>query len=172
MNRQTKVILTVCALVTACSSQAIARPASRIAGTQPLTLEWDVASQLVAGVDRFLLGELEKSIERRKRHWNYEFSSPGAYTASVEPNRKRLAHIIGVRDERIGFDAPELMGTTERPSLVGRGHGYDVYAVRWPAFGDVHAEGLLLAPTSGAPVADIVAIPDADQSPEMLAGLV
>ena len=172
MSRQTKVILTACALMTACSPQAIARPASRIAGTQPLTLEGDIASHLVAGVDRFLLGELEKSIERRRRHWSYDFSSPDAYSVSVEPNRKRLAHIIGVRDERIGFDAPELIGTTERPVLVGRGDGYNAYAVRWPAFGDVHAEGLLLTPTSGPPVANVVAIPDADQSPEMLAGLI
>ena len=172
MNRQTKVILTACALMTACSSQAIARPASRIEGTQPLTLEGDIASHLVAGVDRFLLGELEKSIERRRRHWSYDFSSPDAYSASVEPNRKRLAHIIGVRDERIPFDSPELIATTDRPALVGRGDGYDVYAVRWPAFADVRAEGLLLVPKSGRQVADIVAIPDADQSPEMLAGLI
>ena len=172
MDRQTKVILTACALMTACSPQALARPASCIEGTKPLTLEGDIASHLVAGVDRFLLGELEKSVERRRRHWRYDLSSPDAYSASVEPNRKRLAHMTGVRDERIGFDAPELIGTTERPALVGRGDGYNAYAVRWPAFGDVHGEGLLLAPTSGTPLAEIVAIPDADQSPEMLAGLV
>jgi dienelactone hydrolase len=165
-------IFTTCALVMVCSAKTVAQPPSRIAGTEPLTLEGDIASHLVAGVDRFLLGELEKSVERRKRHWNYDFSSATAYSASVEPNRKRLAHIIGVRDKRIGFDAPELIGTTEQPALIGRGEGYDVYAVRWPAFGDVHGEGLLLVPTRGTQVADIVAIPDADQSPEMLAGLI
>ena len=172
MNRQAMAIFTACTLVIAFSPMMVAQPQSRIAGTESLTLKGDIASHLVAGVDRFLLGELEKSIARRKRHWNYDFSSAAAYTASVEPNRKRLAHIIGVRDARVPFDAPELIGTTEQPALVGRGEGYDVYAVRWPAFGDVHGEGLLLAPTSGEPVANIVAIPDADQSPEMLAGLV
>ncbi|MHC4229198.1 MAG: alpha/beta hydrolase family protein [Planctomycetota bacterium] len=172
MNRQTTAIFTACALVMVCSSMTAAQPPARIAGTEPLTLEGDIASHLVAGVDRFLLGELEKSIERRRQHWSYDFSSPDAYSASVEPNRKRLAHIIGVRDERIGFDAPELIGTTEQPALVGRGEGYDVYAVRWPVFGDVHGEGLLLVPVKGTQVADIVAIGDADQSPEMLAGLI
>ena len=44
--------------------------------------------------------------------------------------------------------------------------------MRWPAFGDVHGEGLLLVPTGRKPVADVVAMPDADQTPEMLAGLV
>ncbi|MEK6239451.1 MAG: hypothetical protein N2C14_32435, partial [Planctomycetales bacterium] len=42
--------------------------------------------------------------------------------------------------------------------------------VRWPVFGKVHGEGLLLEPM-GKPVANVVAIPDADQTPEMIAGL-
>ncbi|TKJ25058.1 MAG: hypothetical protein CEE41_04810 [Hadesarchaea archaeon B3_Hades] len=172
MNQRTWVILTICALIMTRSTVATAQAPARITGTEPLTLEGDIASHLVAGVDRFLLGELEKSIERRGRHWSYDFSSQEAYSASVEPNRKRLAHIIGVRDERIPFDAPELIGTIEQPALVGQGESCDVYAVRWPAFGDVHAEGLLLVPSKGAPVGDIVAIGDADQVPEMLAGLI
>ena len=172
MNQRTKAILAICALIKVCSTVATAQPPTWISGTKTLTLEGDIASYLVAGVDRFLLSELEKSIDRRGRHWVYDFSSQDAYNASMEPNRKRLAHIIGVRDERIPFDAPELIGTVEQPALVGHGEGYDVYAVRWPAFGDVHAEGLLLTPTKRGPVADIVAIPDADLSPEMLAGLI
>lgn len=172
MNRQTKAIVTAFALMIVCLPMAIAQSPSRIAGTEQLTLEGDIASHLVAGVDRFLLGELEKSVERRKRHWRYDFSWATAYAASVEPNRKKLAHIIGVRDKRISFDAPELMGTTEQPALVGRGNGYNVYAIRWPAFGDVYGEGLLLVPTTGESVANIVAIGDADQTPEMLVGLI
>ena len=72
---------------------------------------------------------------------------------------------------RVPFDAPELIATTDTPALVGKGEGFDVFAVRWPAFGNVHGEGLLLVPTNGKPVADIVAIPDADQTPEQIVGL-
>jgi dienelactone hydrolase len=171
MNRQMQAILAACALVILRPVTAIAQPLSRIPGTEPLTLEGDIASDLVAGVDRFLIGELEKSVQRRRRHWNYDSSSAEAYNESIEPNRKRLAHIIGARDERVEFDGPELIATISKFALVGRGDDYDVYAVRWPAFGNVHAEGLLLAPSNQTPVANIVAIPDADQSPEMLAGL-
>src|SRR5207248_11577850 len=131
-------------------------------GTKPLTMEGDIASQLVAGVDRFLLRKIEESVERRARHWKRDFSSAEAYNKSIEPNRKRLAHILGVRDPRVPFDAPELVATTSQPALVGRGTNYEVLAVRWPAFGDVHGEGLLLVPAKGKPVADVVAIPDAD----------
>ncbi|HZT79553.1 MAG TPA: hypothetical protein VFA26_05010, partial [Gemmataceae bacterium] len=140
-------------------------------GTRPLTMEGDIASQLVDGVDKFLLREIEKSVERRARHWKRDFSSAEAYNKSIEPNRKRLAHILGVRDPRVPFDAPELVGTTAQPALVGKGDGYEIFAVRWPAFGDVHGEGLLLVPTGKKPVADVVAIPDADQTPEQVAGL-
>src|SRR5205085_7096868 len=84
----------------------------------------------------------------------------------------RLAHILGVRDPRVPFEAPELVGTTAQPALVGKGENYQIFAVRWPAFGDVHGEGLLLVPTGKKKIADVIAIPDADQTPEQIVGLV
>ena len=144
---------------------------SPLPGTEPLTLSGDIASELVAGVDRFLLGELKKSIERRTEFFSRDTSSPENYAASLEPNRQRLAHILGLRDPRVPFEDLELLGTTTQPPLVGTGEGFKVYAVRWPAFGDVYGEGLLLAP-DGKTIADVVAVADADQTPEMLAGLV
>ncbi|APW60970.1 hypothetical protein [Paludisphaera borealis] len=140
-------------------------------GTAPLMLEGDIAASLVDGVDRFLLRKTAESVARRAGGWKRDFSSHAAYEKSVEPNRKRLAHILGVRDPRTPFDAPELVGTTDRPALVGKGTNFEVFAVRWPAFGDVHGEGLLLVPTGRPKVADVVAIPDADQTPEQIAGL-
>jgi dienelactone hydrolase len=141
-------------------------------GTQKLTLQGDIAAHLVAGVDKFLLSEIDKSVERRAEFWKRDFSSPEAYNKSIEPNRKRLAHILGIRDPRVPFDAAELVGTTKEPALVGKGDGYEIFAVRWPAFGDVHGEGLLLAPTGDKKkIADVVAISDADQTPEQIAGL-
>src|SRR5215475_7532726 len=139
--------------------------------TKPLTMQGDIAMQLVEGVDKFLLREIDKSVERRARHWKRDFSSPEAYNKSIAPNRKRLAHILGLRDPRVPFDAPELIATTSQPALVGKGTGFEVFAVRWPAVGDIHGEGLLLVPTGKKKVADVVAIPDADQTPEQLVGL-
>jgi len=140
-------------------------------GTKPLTLQGDIASRLVEGVDRFLLREIEAAAAGQEKRWKRDVSSAKAYERSVEPNRKRLAHILGVRDPRVAFDAPERVGTTAQPALVGRGEGYEVHAIRWPAFGDVHGEGLLLVPTGRAAIADVVALPDAGQTPEQVAGL-
>jgi dienelactone hydrolase len=141
-----------------------------LAGTKPLTMEGDIASELVAGVDRFLLKKIDESLEKRARHWKRDFSSAEAYSKSIEPNRKRLAHILGVRDPRVPFAAPELVATTAQPALVGKGTNFEAFAVRWPAFCDVHGEGLLLVP-KGKKVADVIAIPDADLTPEQITGL-
>jgi dienelactone hydrolase len=141
-----------------------------LAGTQPLTMEGDIAAKMVAGIDKFLLREIDLSVERREKFWKRDFSSPEAYNKSIEPNRQRLKKILGVVDDRVPFDAPDLIGTTKQSALVGRGENYEIFAVRWPAVRQVHGEGLLLVP-KGEKVADIIAIPDADQTPEQICGL-
>jgi len=141
-----------------------------LSGTAPLRMEGDIASHLVAGADQFLLREIERSAGGRARLWARDTASPAAYAASIEPNRRRLARIIGARDPRAGAPRLELVTTTLASSLVGRGGGFEAHAVRWPAFADVTGEGLLLVP-AGEPRANVVAIPDAGQTPEMIAGL-
>jgi dienelactone hydrolase len=168
MNKS--LLLSLCAMVFL-ERGAFAADSSPLAGTQPLTLQGDIASNLVAGVDRFLLRELEKSVEGRAKFWKRDFSSPEAYNQSIATNRARLSHILGVRDARKPFDGPEFVATTGQPALIGRGAGYEVFAVRWPSFGDVHGEGLLCIPTARKIVANVVAIPDCEQTPEQLLGL-
>ena len=139
--------------------------------TAPLTLEGDIASQLVAGVDRFLLRELANSVARREQHWQRDFASHEAYANSVEPNRRHLAHIIGLRDRRIQFEGLRLTSTTAGSALAGQTERITLRAVSWPAFGDVTATGLLLEPRGRDAEANIVALPDCNQFPEQIAGL-
>ena len=146
--------------------------AEPLPNTQPLTLQGDLAEQMVAGIDRFLLRETADSIARRPRHWQPDRSSAAAYQASLAPNRQRLAKIIGAFEPREKITAVEILATTDDPGIVGEGENFVALAVRWPALRGVCGEGLLLKPKQGRVVADVVAIPDADQSPEQLAGLV
>jgi dienelactone hydrolase len=142
-------------------------------GTEPLTWDGDIASRMIEGIDRFLLSELEKSVDRREQFWQRDVSSAEdekAYAASLEPTRQRLAHILGLRDARIAPQALEFVASTSQPPLVGESERFKAYAVRWPAFANVTGEGLLLVP-AGQSKADVVAIPDADVTPEQLAGL-
>ena len=138
--------------------------------TRPLTMEGDIASELVAGVDRFLLRQLAESQGNRGRYWNRDTASPRAYSQSIDANRKRLAHILGLRDVRAPFDAPRLLATTSHSSIVAKSNRVTIHAVRWPVIHDLTAEGLLIVP-HGDRKADIVAIPDAQQTPEQICGV-
>ncbi len=142
-------------------------------GTKPFTLTGDIASELVSGVDRFLLRQIDESTAKRAMHWKRDFSSPGAYLASVEPNRKRLGQILGVRDPRVSFDKPERFDGYSRRGTFGVAGGIEVHNIRWPAFGDVTGEGIEVThPRSGDQVkGHIIVIPDADQTPESLLGM-
>jgi len=138
--------------------------------TEKLISEGDLASQMVDGIDRFLLRQLDASRVERQRDWQPERSSPAEYTRSLSGHRQRLAKILGVVDPRIPYDAPQRWSTVAESAVLGRGDGYRIIAVRWPVVGTIHGEGLLLLPDD-EPVADVVAYPDADQTPEQLVGL-
>src|SRR5438105_13236532 len=77
--------------------------ADPLPGTKPLTDEEDIASKIVAGIDKFLLRELEQSIDRRAKLSQRDFSSVEAYNKSVAPNREHLAKIIRAFDARVPF---------------------------------------------------------------------
>src|ERR1035437_3769189 len=138
--------------------------------TQPLTLQGDLSAQMVAGIDRLLTRLTAQSIGERQQYWQRDFSSAEAYDRSVQPNRERLRSIFGAVDARLPVTALEFMSSTSSPAKVGETESFTVHAVRWPVFEGVYAEGLWLQP-KGECVASIVAIPDADQPPEMLVGL-
>jgi len=147
-----------------------AEPAA-LPGTDALRAEGDLASQMIDRIDRFLLGRIAASVEKREAHFDRDFSSPKAYGKSLEPNRKRLAHILGLRDPRVRFSGLRLDATTKRPALLGESDRVRIDAVRWPAIDGVHGEGLLLTPKDRPARADVVCIPDCEQTPEMIAGV-
>ncbi|MBI4552058.1 MAG: hypothetical protein HY710_07330 [Candidatus Latescibacteria bacterium] len=157
----------------------------RIPGTQPLTTQDDLAAQMVAGIDAWLGRELDASAARRARHWHRDFISHESYVRSIEPNRQRFRQIIGAVAPReptemqvmttiptgiAPHDIENTVGARFIAPSFGEGKDYRVFAVRWTVLNGVDAEGLLLLPERES-VADIVALPDCDWTPEMLAGL-
>ena len=67
------------------SAQEFAGPT----GTTPLTIEGDLASQMVDGIDRFLLKEIENTAATRAERFTVDTSSPEAYEASLKPHREK-----------------------------------------------------------------------------------
>ncbi|MGE5193603.1 MAG: hypothetical protein ACM3U2_14000 [Deltaproteobacteria bacterium] len=150
-----------------CASAVRAEP---LAGTRPLVIDQPLDVIMVDGIDRFALREIAASVERREKLWNRDFSSPDAYEKSIAPNREHLRTILGAVDPRVEARAIEHVATNFQSALVARGPHYNVLAVRWQVLDGVTAEGLLLTP-EGEPRARVVALPDADWTPEMFAGL-
>ena len=136
------------------------------AGTKPLTQTGDVSALMLSGMEQFLLRETERSVEGRKTLWKRDFSSREAYERSIEPNRARFRRMIGVVDERLPIRELEYVGGTSTPSEIAT----NVHAVRWPVLEGVDGEGLLFQP-KGQPLARVVVLPNADQTPERLTGL-
>jgi len=126
---------------------------------------------MVEGIDKFLMREVGRSVQERQNLWHRDFSSAEAYNRSIQLNRGHLAKKIGVVEPRSRVKALEYINSTATSPVVAETESYRVYSVRWPVFDDVNGEGLFLQP-KGDVIARIVAIPDADQTPEMLAGLV
>ena len=141
-----------------------------LSGTNSLTIGGDLAAQMVTSLDEFVAQAVTDSVESRQRLWNRNYHSHEAYTASIAPNRERFRKYIGCVDERTPIDALHYIATTAQTAKIAKAKGYTVYAVRWYVFDGVEGEGLLLEP-DGEPVAQVIALPDADRTPEMLVGL-
>ena len=141
-----------------------------LSGTNPLTIGGDLAAQMVTSLDEFVAQAVTDSVESRQRLWNRNYHSHEAYTASIAPNCERFRKYIGCVDERTPIDALHYIATTAQTAEIAKAKGYTVYAVRWYVFDGVEGEGLLLEP-DGEPVAQVIALPDADRTPEMLVGL-
>ena len=144
------------------------------AGPLPQTtaLDWpeeDLSGRMMDGAHRFVERQIADSQARSGRFWKYDSSSTSAWNTSVSDNRDRLREIIGVVDARRP-PSLERFGDDENPALVTETSRYRVYQVRWPVLDGLWAEGLLVQPR-GTPVAYVVAVPDAGQTPEQILGL-
>ena len=149
-------------------------------GTTPLTMEGDLASQMVDGIDRFLLKEIEKAASSRAERFTVDTSSPEAYEASLKPHREQLAKCLGIRDARLPFTSPEIIAAVGADPVIAQSDKFTIQAIRWPVLSDptpqgaglpsIYGEGLLLTP-KGEVIANVIVLPDADQTPEQMCGV-
>ncbi|MDR3636669.1 MAG: dienelactone hydrolase family protein [Isosphaeraceae bacterium] len=157
------------ALIVLTCAASLADSAETLPGTKPLIVEGDLSRQMLDGAHRFVERKVTGSVQSRARLWRRDPSSREAYERSVQANRESLRTIIGTVDPRVPA-ALERFGDDKSPALVAEGDAYRVYQVRWPVLDGVHGEGLLLEP-KGPIRAHVIALPDAGQTPEQVAGL-
>lgn len=134
-----------------------------------LTWQGDLSERMMDGAHRFVERKIAESITARAAHWHRNLASPAAYEASIESNRARFCTIIGLVDARNAVKM-ERFGHEDDSPLVAQTADFKVFQVRWPVLDHVFAEGLLLEPAE-PPSGFVVALPDADQTPEQITGL-
>src|SRR5262245_63045950 len=101
--------------------------AAPLAGTGPFTVQGDISAQMVEGIDKFLMREIERSEGEGGPLWARNFSSREAYEKSVALNRERFRRIIGAVDSRLPFRALECVDSPTEPSLVPERDQYTVH---------------------------------------------
>lgn len=153
--------------------------------TTPLTGETDLASDMIDGIDRFLLKKIDEAANGRGESWTLDLTSDASLQDSLKPHRETLAKILGVVDRRV---KPQVVSSLFDHEFsvsagVGSSERFDVHAVRWPVLHEpsppnqdltsLYGEGLLLVPRNPSTNSGtVIVVPDADQSPEQISGLV
>ena len=156
-----------------------------LVGTHALVGGGDLPAQMVDGLHKYLDRELASFVRGVRRDSHSGAVMPPDARRSVDESRRRLRQLIGAVDELVCTELDYVYAERKshlpaalefatsdpnKPLPIARGRDYSVFAVRWRAFDGVDGDGLLLEP-NGVPRARIVALPDADWSPEMLVGL-
>ncbi|HEV2382763.1 MAG TPA: dienelactone hydrolase family protein [Terriglobia bacterium] len=150
---------------------------STLPGTTPLTATGDLAAEMVDGIHKHLLRATAESFENRPGLWNRDFRSARDYEESIAPQREQFRKLIGAVDRRVPQPVLQVVAATTTVPEIAGGSRFKTYTVRWTVcdsevgdYSPLEGEGLLLEPLSAA-VARVVAVPDADCSPEALVGL-
>ena len=150
----------------------LSKTSQTLPGTNPLTFEGDLAAQMVEVLDGYVTDAVAGSVEKREALWHRDYSSHDAYAESVEPNRERFRKQIGCIDKRLPIEELHYVATTKDMAQIAEDEHYTVSRVRWQVFDEVEGAGLLLEPRHNVPItAQIVALPDADWTPETIAGV-
>lgn len=147
-------------------------------GTQPLTIKQPLDEVMVAGIDKFALREIAASPARRDQLWKLDGVNAADWDKTVAARRAKFAEYIGAVDPRVTATEPnqhviETIGDgAQQPSVVASNENFVIKAVRWKVLSGVTAEGLLISRTKAKGRGGfIIAVPDADVTPEMFCGL-
>jgi dienelactone hydrolase len=144
--------------------------------TQPLLVEGDLASQMVAGADEFLLRKIGEAARQRDSDWHAKLADNSKRSETIQSLRHEFAQRLGVRDPLASDTTPYMLTSADRSAVVGQGKGFEIQRVHWRTFGDCYGCGLLLVPVdqTGKPkktLGQMIAIPDCENTPEQLVGL-
>jgi dienelactone hydrolase len=163
----------LCLLVVLVRSAFATEP---LPGTEPLEWTDPIDVRMMRHAHEFVEQKIDESVSRLA---NRQPLNP----AELQAKRERLKFIVGAGGRErephshLAFPAYQSPVRMERISdddlaaIVFEDELIRISRVQWPVYDGVTGEGILLEPLESTE-AQVVVVPDADQSPEMLAGLV
>jgi dienelactone hydrolase len=155
------------ALMTVTAAATAGPAGAAVPGTAALTWpEEDLSARMMDGAHTFVARKIAEAQAERGSRWERDFSSFAAYERSVAPNRERLRTVIGAVDARLPA-ALEIHASAEAPGPVEETAQVRVWRVRWPVLDGVGGAGFWVEPKGNVRAA-VIAVPDADQTPEAL----
>ncbi len=149
-------------------SRRAAGDPEKLPGTALLVKRGDLSTEMQEDVDRFMV-HLTSTLAQPQPSAGDDQSLAVHLQSNVE-KRKRFRQITGVVDSRVPFLKFELVAAADDPPLLVEHERFVVKAVRWPVLAGVTGEGLLLEPRE-PPTGFVIALPDADWTPEIVSGL-
>ena len=155
------------------TSASLSAAEKSLPGTEPLSVEQPLDELMLDGLHRFCQKELQAARIRRQAAWSGPIADRQVESTRIEQLRQRLRICIGAVDSRLTADSAqraefELITTLEQSSVLARCRDVVLHRVRWPVLEGVTAEGLLLIPKEVR--AGVIAVPDADWTPEAFSG--
>jgi dienelactone hydrolase len=126
--------------------------------------------ELLDGAHRFVDQKIKQAGIEREQEWIKGMVSNNQNDQLLKDKRKKLKEILGVASLAVTEPGIEVMANLSDPVAVAEMEHYAIFQIKWPVFGGLYGEGLLLKPKAD-PKGHIIAVPDADQLPEQLAGL-
>ena len=113
-------------------------------------------------IEQYFLKEIAATPAKRDQLWQPNFSSRSAYESSLNEHRRHLRKMLGLIELSPG--KPEVKVLQESGSLR-------IEEVKIALDGDFGVNALVFLPEGSNRKAAVIAIPDADQSPEDFAGI-
>lgn len=143
-------------------------PLESLPGTGPAPVLAAPYVTMLDGLHRFADNLTARTSVERRLAWEQALrgSDRAVFLAT---RRQRLREIIGAADPR-SPSTLSLLRPDPASEALARAGRVTLNAVRWDVLGGYAAEGILLEPAA-SPMAVVVLLPDADQTPEELCGL-
>ena len=130
----------------------------------------DLGTKMVSGIGTWLDAKTLENQTLRNERFLSNVKKDSLDPKVLEQKKQTLKKILGIIDSPKITEDLELLETLNKPALIFENKQYKILKIRWQVVAGLHGEGLLIEP-KGKPIAQMVAIPPPDITPESFCGL-